>query len=110
SSREVALEEELDLWKFRYVELESNYKNLEASVEIARKNSPGLSFPTTNAKATSVCDDIDEADAAADDNSKATSVHDDVGLPDAAADINVKATSICNDIDKAEAPVDYNAK
>nr|GEZ09797.1 hypothetical protein [Tanacetum cinerariifolium] len=72
STREVALEEELDLWKSRYVELESYYKNLEASVEIARKNSPGLSFPTPNAKATSVCDDIDEADAATNDNAKAS--------------------------------------
>nr|GEV54007.1 reverse transcriptase domain-containing protein [Tanacetum cinerariifolium] len=70
SIREVALEEELDLWKSGYIELESYYKNLEASVEIARKNSHGLSFPTPNAKATSVCDDIDEADAATNDNAK----------------------------------------
>ncbi|GJR37148.1 hypothetical protein Tco_1212832 [Tanacetum coccineum] len=110
STREVALEEELDLWKSRYVELESYYKNLEASVEIARKNSPGLSFPTPNAKATSVCDDIDEADAAADDNAKATSVHDDVGVPDAAADDNAKATSVCDDINEADAAADDNAK
>ncbi|GJW41239.1 hypothetical protein Tco_0067084 [Tanacetum coccineum] len=130
SAREVALEEELDLWKSRYVELESYYKNLEASVEIARKNSPGLSFPTPNAKATSVhddvsvpdsavddnakatsvCDDIDEADVAADDNAKATSVHDDVGVPDAAADDNAKATSVCDDINEADAAADDNAK
>ncbi|GKD63665.1 phospholipase-like protein, partial [Tanacetum coccineum] len=110
SSREVALEEELDLWKFRYVELESNYKNLEASVEIARKNSPGLSFPTTNAKATSVCDDIDEADAAADDNSKATSVCDDINEADAAADDNAKATSVHDDVGVPDAAADDNAK
>ncbi|GJT00076.1 hypothetical protein Tco_0821245 [Tanacetum coccineum] len=40
--------------------------------------------------ATSVCDDINEADVAADDNAKATSVHDDVGVPDATADDNAK--------------------
>nr|GFB61215.1 hypothetical protein [Tanacetum cinerariifolium] len=44
----------------------------------------------TSDKATSVCDDIDEAKVAADDNAKATSVHDDVGVPDAAADDNEK--------------------
>ncbi|GJV46134.1 hypothetical protein Tco_1430670 [Tanacetum coccineum] len=130
STREDALEEELDLLKSRYVELESYYKNLEASVEIAQKNSPGLSLPTPNAKATSVCDDIDEADAAADDNAKATrvcddideadaatddnvkatSVHDDVGVPDAATDDNAKATSVCDDIDEADAATDDNAK
>nr|GEU97536.1 hypothetical protein [Tanacetum cinerariifolium] len=71
STREVALEEELDLWKSRYVELESYYKNLEASIEIARKKAHGLSFPTPNVKAMSVCDDIDEADAVVDDNAKA---------------------------------------
>nr|GEW61408.1 phospholipase-like protein [Tanacetum cinerariifolium] len=110
SNREVALEEELDLWKSRYVELESYYKNLEASVEIARKNSHGLSFSTPNTKATSVCDDIDEADAVADDNAKATSVHDDVGVPNVVADDNAKATSVCNDIDEAYAAADDNAK
>ncbi|GKC04827.1 hypothetical protein Tco_0996437 [Tanacetum coccineum] len=110
STREVALEEELDLWKIRYVELESYYKNLEASVEIARKNSPGLSFPTPNAKATSLCDDIDEADDAVDYNAKATSVHDDFGVPNAAADDNAKATSVCDDIDEADAAADDNAK
>ncbi|GKE32928.1 hypothetical protein Tco_1452250, partial [Tanacetum coccineum] len=110
STREVALEKELDLWKSRYVELESYYKNLEASVEIARRNLPGLTFPTPNAKATSVCDDIDEVDAAADDNAKATSVHDDVGIPDAAADDNAKAMSVCDDIDEADAEADDNAK
>ncbi|GKC96614.1 hypothetical protein Tco_1162056, partial [Tanacetum coccineum] len=102
STREVALKEELDLWKSRYVKLESYYKNLEASVKIARKNSPGLSFPTPNAKAMSVCDDIDEADAVADDNAKVTSVHDDVGVPDAATDDNAKATRVCDDIDEAD--------
>ncbi|GKB58792.1 hypothetical protein Tco_0914978 [Tanacetum coccineum] len=130
STREVALEEELDLLKSRYVELESYYKNLEASVEIAQKNSPGLSLPTPNAKATSVCDDIDEADAAADDNAKATrvcddideadaatddnvkatSVHDDVGVPDAAADDNAKATSVHDDVGVPDAAADDNAK
>ncbi|GKA17451.1 hypothetical protein Tco_0697288, partial [Tanacetum coccineum] len=110
STREVALEEELDLWKSRYVEPESYYKNLEASVEIARTNSPGLSFPTPNAKATSVCDDIDEANAAANDNAKDTNVHDDVGVPDAVVDDNVKATSVCDDIDEADAAADDNAK
>nr|GEW94557.1 putative reverse transcriptase domain-containing protein [Tanacetum cinerariifolium] len=128
STREVALKEELNLWKCRYVELESYYKNLKATVKIARKNSHGLSFPTHNAKATSVhddvgvpdaatddnakvtsvCDDIDEADAAADDN--ATSVHDDVGVPNAVADDNAKATSVCEDINEADATVDDNAK
>nr|GEX65723.1 hypothetical protein [Tanacetum cinerariifolium] len=117
STREVALEEELDLWKSRYVELESYYKILEASVEIARKNSPGLSFPTSNAKDMSVCDDIDEADVAADNNAKATSVHDDatsvhddVGVPDAVAYDNAKATSVCDDINEADAAADDNAK
>ncbi|GJX09525.1 hypothetical protein Tco_0199384 [Tanacetum coccineum] len=98
SIREVALEEELDLWRSRYIELESYYKNLEASVDIARKNSHGLSFLTPNAKATSVCDGNYEADVAADDNAKATSVHDDVGAPDAATDDN--ATSVYDDIDE----------
>ncbi|GKC26270.1 hypothetical protein Tco_1033564 [Tanacetum coccineum] len=78
STREVALEEELDLWKSRY--------------------------------ATSVCDDINEADAAVNDNAKATSAHDDVGVPDAAADDNAKATSVCDDIDEADAAADDNAK
>nr|GEU95076.1 hypothetical protein [Tanacetum cinerariifolium] len=111
STKEVALEEELDLWKSRYVELESYYKILEASIEIARNNSPGLSFPTPNPKATSVCDYIDEADAAADDNAKfAISVHDDVGVPDVAADDNVKTTSVSDDIDEADAAADDNAK
>ncbi|GJZ99308.1 hypothetical protein Tco_0671859 [Tanacetum coccineum] len=110
STREVALKEELDLWKSRYVKLESYYKNLEASVEIARKNSPGLSFPTPNAKAMSVCDDIDEADTAADDNEKATSVHDDVDVPDAAADDNAKAMSVYDDIDEVDATTNDNAK
>ncbi|GKC11772.1 putative reverse transcriptase domain-containing protein, partial [Tanacetum coccineum] len=117
STREVALEEELDLWKSRYVELESYYMNQEASVEIARKNSPGLSFPTPNAKAMSVCDDIGEADATAndnakgsDDNAKATSVCDDIDEADAAADDNAKATSVCDDIDEADAAADDNAK
>ncbi|GJV40234.1 hypothetical protein Tco_1418674 [Tanacetum coccineum] len=96
------------MWRSRYIELESYYKNLEASVDIARKNSPGLSFLTHNAKATSVCDDIDEADVAADDNAKATSVHDDVGVPDAATDDN--ATSVCDDIDEADTATDDNAK
>ncbi|GKB34852.1 phospholipase-like protein, partial [Tanacetum coccineum] len=82
----------------------------EASVEIARKNSPGLSFLTPNAKATSVCDDINEADAAADDNAKATSVHDDVGVPDAAADDNAKATSVHDDVGVPDAAADDNAK
>nr|GFB32301.1 hypothetical protein [Tanacetum cinerariifolium] len=68
----------------------SYYKNLEASVEIARKNSPGLSFPTPNAKA--------------------TSVHDDVGVPDVAVDDNAKAMSICDDIDEANVTADDNAK
>nr|GEW73246.1 hypothetical protein [Tanacetum cinerariifolium] len=110
STREVALEEELNLWKSRYVKLESYYKKLEASVEIARKNSSGLSLLNPNAKATSVCDDTDEADATADDNSKATSVHDDVGVPDSAADDNVKATSVCDDIDEDDVTADDNAK
>nr|GEW78292.1 hypothetical protein [Tanacetum cinerariifolium] len=61
-------------------------------------------------EATSVCDDIDEADAAVDDNEKATSVHDDVGVPDAAVDDNAKATSVCDDIDEADATADDNAK
>ncbi|GJX50457.1 hypothetical protein Tco_0277302 [Tanacetum coccineum] len=87
STREVALEEELDL-----------------------KNSPGLSFPTPNAKATSVCDDIDETDAATDDNAKVISIHDDVGILDAAADDNAKAMSVCDDIDEADATADDNAK
>nr|GEV51314.1 retrovirus-related Pol polyprotein from transposon TNT 1-94 [Tanacetum cinerariifolium] len=128
STREVALEEELDLWKSRYVELESYYKILEASIEIAKKNSPRSSFLISNAnamsvcddideadaaaddnaKATSVCDDIDEADAAADDNAKAMSVHDDVGVPDVAADDNAKATSVCDD--EANTAADDNAK
>ncbi|GKC35690.1 hypothetical protein Tco_1048074, partial [Tanacetum coccineum] len=106
----VVLEEELDLWKSRYIKLESYYKNMEASVEIARKNSPVLSFPTPNAKAMSVCDDIDEADVAADDNAKATSVHDDVGVPDATVDDNAKATSVCDDIDEADVAADDNVK
>nr|GEV37424.1 hypothetical protein [Tanacetum cinerariifolium] len=110
STREVVLDKEFDLWKSRYVELESYYKNLEASVEIARKNSSGLSFLTPNAKATSVCDDIDEADAAADDNAKATRVHDDVGVPDVVADDNAKATSVYDDIDEADAAAEDNAK
>nr|GEV81078.1 phospholipase-like protein [Tanacetum cinerariifolium] len=110
STREVALEEELDLWKSSYVELESYYKNLEATVEIARKNSPGFSFPTPNAKTTSVCDDIDEADVVADDNAKGTSVHNDVGVPDAATDDNAKAMSVYDDIDEADAVADDNAK
>ncbi|GJY99015.1 hypothetical protein Tco_0516445 [Tanacetum coccineum] len=139
STREVALEEELDLWKSRYVKLESYYKNLEASVEIARKNSLGLSFPTPNAKAMSVCDDIDEADAAADDNAKATSVHNDLVYPmpqpmilpkatsvhdelghdvvmiindaDAyAADDNAKATSVHGNVGIPDAAADDNAK
>ncbi|GKB45587.1 hypothetical protein Tco_0896340, partial [Tanacetum coccineum] len=59
---------------------------------------------------TSVCDDINEADAAADDNAKATSVHDDVGVPDATADDNAKAMSVCDDIDEADAAADDNAK
>ncbi|GJU06230.1 hypothetical protein Tco_1122660 [Tanacetum coccineum] len=111
STREVALEEELDLWKSRYVKLESYYKNLEASVEIARNNSPGLSFPTPNAKAMSVCDDIDEVmPQQMIMQWFATSVHDDVGVPDAAADDNAKATSVCDDINEADAAVDDNAK
>ncbi|GJT88220.1 putative reverse transcriptase domain-containing protein [Tanacetum coccineum] len=138
STREVALEEELDLWKSRYVELESYYINQEASIEIARKNSPGVcddigeadataddnakatsvhddvgvpdAATDDNAKGTSVCNDIDEADAAADDNAKATSVHDDVGVPDVAADDNAKATSVCDDINEADAAADDNAK
>nr|GEV67805.1 hypothetical protein [Tanacetum cinerariifolium] len=93
-----------------YVKLESYYKNLEASVEIARKNSNGLSFLTPNAKATSVCDDINEADVAADDNAKATSVHDDVGVPDVATDDNSKDMSVCDDIDEVDATTDDNAK
>nr|GEZ00282.1 hypothetical protein [Tanacetum cinerariifolium] len=84
---------------------------------------PGLSFPTPNAKATSVhddvgvpdaatndnakatsvCDDIDEADAATDDNEKATSVH------DAAADDNANSTSVCDDIDQVDTVADDNA-
>ncbi|GJT49344.1 hypothetical protein Tco_0975501 [Tanacetum coccineum] len=74
------------------------------------KDSPGLSFPTPNAKATSVCDDIDEADATTNDNAKAMSVHDDVGVPNAAADDNAKATSVCDDIDEVDAATDDNAK
>nr|GEV84773.1 phospholipase-like protein [Tanacetum cinerariifolium] len=81
-----------------------------ASVKIARKNLPGLSFLTPNAKATSVCDDIDEADAATDDNAKSTSVRDDVGVLDAAADDNAKATSVCDDIHEADASADDNVK
>nr|GEX05331.1 hypothetical protein [Tanacetum cinerariifolium] len=50
--------------------LKLNKIEVEASVEIARQNSPGLSFPTPNAKATSVCDDNYEADTASDDNAK----------------------------------------
>ncbi|GJT46695.1 retrotransposon protein, putative, ty3-gypsy subclass [Tanacetum coccineum] len=107
SIREVALEEELDLWRSRYIELESYYKNLEASVDIARKNSPGLSFLTHNAKATSVCDDIDEADVAADDNAKSVLM---MWVPDAVTDDNAKATSVCDDIDEADAATDDNAK
>ncbi|GJS34664.1 phospholipase-like protein [Tanacetum coccineum] len=110
STREVALEEELDLWKSRYVELESYYKNLEASVEIARKNSLGLSFLTPNSKAMSVCDDTDEANAATDDNAKATSVYDDVVIPDAAADDNVKATSVHDYVGVPDAATDDNEK
>nr|GEU84335.1 hypothetical protein [Tanacetum cinerariifolium] len=61
-------------------------------------------------EATSVCDDIDEADAAADDNAKATSVNEDVGVPDAATDDNAKAMSICDDIDETDATPDDNPK
>ncbi|GKA03248.1 ribonuclease H-like domain-containing protein [Tanacetum coccineum] len=119
STREVALEEELDLWKSRYVELELYYKNLEASVEIARTNSPRLSFPTPNAKATSVCDDIDKADAAIDDNAKTMNdnakatlwfIHNVGDNCKVAADDNAKATSVCDDIDEADAAADDNAK
>ncbi|GJY22146.1 hypothetical protein Tco_0394712 [Tanacetum coccineum] len=63
-----------------------------------------------NAKAMSVCDDINEADAAIDDNAKATSVHDDVGVPDAAADDNAKAMNVCDDIDQADTATYDNAK
>ncbi|GKE56128.1 hypothetical protein Tco_1495313, partial [Tanacetum coccineum] len=110
STKEVALKEELDLWKIRYVKLESYYKNLKASIEIARKNSLGLSFLTYNAKATSVCDDIDETDAAADDNAKAMSVCDDIDEADATADDNAKATSVHDDVGVFDAVADDNAK
>nr|GEU88186.1 phospholipase-like protein [Tanacetum cinerariifolium] len=63
-----------------------------------------------NAKATSVPDDVGVPDAAADDNAKATSVHNDVGVPDAASDDNAKATSVCDDINEADAIADDNAK
>ncbi|GJW75168.1 hypothetical protein Tco_0134538 [Tanacetum coccineum] len=90
STREILLEEELDLWKSGYVKLESCYKNLEAYVEIDKKNSPRLSFPTPNAKATSVRDDVYVPDAAADDNENATSVYDDIDEADVAVDDNAK--------------------
>ncbi|GJV99507.1 NAC domain-containing protein [Tanacetum coccineum] len=130
STREIALEEELDLWKSKYFELDSYYKNLEASSTsvsddideanaIANDNANATSVhddvgvpdaaANDNAKATSVCDDNDEADVAVDDNAKATSVYGDVGVPDAATDDNAKATSICDDIDEADAAADDNA-
>nr|GEZ83259.1 phospholipase-like protein [Tanacetum cinerariifolium] len=98
STREVAHKEELELWKSRYIELESYYKNLEASVEIARKNSLGLSFPTPNVKAMSVYDDIDEADTVVDDNANAMSVCDDINESNAVSDDNAKATSVHDDV------------
>ncbi|GJU51550.1 phospholipase-like protein [Tanacetum coccineum] len=90
STREISLEEELDLWKSGYIKLESCYKNLEAYVEIDNKNSPRLSFPTPNAKATSVCDDVCVTNAAADDNENATSVYDDIDEADVVVDDNAK--------------------
>ncbi|GKC89045.1 hypothetical protein Tco_1149694, partial [Tanacetum coccineum] len=59
---------------------------------------------------TSVNDDIDEANAIANDNANATSVHDDVGVLDATADDNAKAMSVCDDNDEADVVVDDNAK
>nr|GEU59471.1 hypothetical protein [Tanacetum cinerariifolium] len=61
-------------------------------------------------QATSVCDDIDETDTAADDNAKAMSVCDDIHEADAAADDNAKAMSVCDDIHEADAAADDNAK
>nr|GEZ89248.1 phospholipase-like protein [Tanacetum cinerariifolium] len=69
-----------------------------------------IRFRHDNPKAVSVCDDIDEPDAAADDNAKATSVHDDHGVPDVAANDSAKATSVCDDIDEADATANDNAK
>ncbi|GKC89127.1 hypothetical protein Tco_1149776 [Tanacetum coccineum] len=135
STIEVVLEEELDLWKSRYVELESYYKNLEASVEIARKNLPGLSFPTPNAKvypnyykldSYEVMKDTNRSSARAQAmsdsdenegpfpitnvNAKDTSVCDDVGVPDAAAYYNSKAMSVHDDVGVHDAAIDDNAK
>nr|GFC55852.1 hypothetical protein [Tanacetum cinerariifolium] len=46
------------------------------------------------------CDDINEADAAADDNAMAMSVHDNVGVPDAVANDNANdAPEIINHTD-----------
>ncbi|GJX24790.1 hypothetical protein Tco_0231086 [Tanacetum coccineum] len=63
-----------------------------------------------NVKATSICNDIDKAEAPVDYNAKSTSAHDDVGVPDAAADDNAKATSVCDDINEVDAAADDNAK
>ncbi|GJR57489.1 hypothetical protein Tco_1499651 [Tanacetum coccineum] len=110
STREIALEEKVDSLTSRYVKLEPCYKNLAAYVEIAKKNLPGLSFPTPNAKATSALDENEGPFPTADDNAKATSVRDDVGVPDAAADDNAKAMGVCDDIDEADVAADDNAK
>nr|GEX19445.1 phospholipase-like protein [Tanacetum cinerariifolium] len=134
STREVALEEELDLWKSRYATsvcddideadaaADDNAKAMSVYDDVGIPNATtddnakamsvhdDVGVPDAavddNAKATSICDDINEADAATDDNAKATSVHDDVGVPDAAAG----ATSDCDDVDQADAAADDNAK
>ncbi|GJR36397.1 hypothetical protein Tco_1212081 [Tanacetum coccineum] len=80
------------------------------SVEIAKNNSPGLSFLTPIEKATSALDYKEGPFPIANDNAKATSVRDDVGLPDVAADDNAKATGVCIDIDEADAAADDNEK
>nr|GEY94911.1 retrotransposon protein, putative, unclassified [Tanacetum cinerariifolium] len=136
STREVALEEELDLWKSRYAtsvcddideadaaaddNAMSVYDDVGIPDATTDDNAKAMSVHNDvgvpdaavddNVKATSICDDINEADAATDDNAKATSVHDDVGVPDAAAGDNAKATSVCDDVDQADAATNDNAK